>query len=258
MTIDLIIPCYNPSKGWEKNLCKKYAELINYFNGDESAINLIVVNDGSIYNFSVDEIEFLRAHIPGIVIIDYTQNKGKGFAVRSAVKISMRNYCIYCDYDFPYGTQVIYQIFKKLQEGVDIVTGCREMSNYEHKASFKRRFISNALIRMNRLLFSLPVNDTQAGVKGFNSLGKSMLLQTSIDRFLFDMEFILIASRNPDIIIRPITVTTCDDLLLTNFSAKTILHEIKNLFTLFFKKHGSRSGKPVIEYSGSTTKSVLR
>jgi glycosyltransferase involved in cell wall biosynthesis len=249
MIFDLVIPCYNPSKGWEKKLYKKYLELSEqYFEGNTAAIQLIVVNDGSAKNFSEKEITFLKDRIPSVVIVSYAENKGKGFALREGIKNAGSPYCVYSDYDFPFGVAIIADIYKNLLKGADIVTGCRQNGNYIDKATFKRKLISNGLMFLNKVVFKLPVNDTQAGIKGFNRYGKKFFLDTTINRFLFDLEFILLASKMDDMIITPLNVSVTDDVRLTNFGFKTLVHEGKNLFKLISRKYAKTNKEDIIQY----------
>ena len=48
-------------------------------------IELIIVNDGSSKNVSVEHLKFLKSEIPAVKIISYEQNRGKGFALRKGV-----------------------------------------------------------------------------------------------------------------------------------------------------------------------------
>ncbi|MBS1771870.1 MAG: glycosyltransferase family 2 protein [Bacteroidetes bacterium] len=250
MIFDLVIPFYNPSAGWEKKFVDKFNKLVaGYFKGDKELINLVIVNDGSSKNFGEQELNYLKVSIPHIEIVSYTQNRGKGYALREGVKKASTDYCIYSDYDFPFGLQVVRDMYNELTKGTDITTGCRRKGNYFNALPFKRKLVSKGLIVFNKQILRLPVEDTQAGIKGFNKYGKALFLQTTIDRFLFDMEFILLASKIKDINIKALSVSITHETHLSDFGMKVMRQEFKNLLKIVFrKKNEIQFKKDIIQY----------
>ncbi|MBN9482241.1 MAG: hypothetical protein BGO70_16830 [Bacteroidetes bacterium 43-93] len=250
MIFDLVIPFYNPSVGWEKKFADKFGKLVDtYFDGKRELINLVVVNDGSTKNFTEKELAYLKAEIPHIEIVSYSQNQGKGYALREGVKKAVTDYCIYSDYDFPFGLQIVSDMYKELVAGTDIVTGCRKKGNYFDSLPFKRRIVSKGLIIFNKRFLQLPVTDTQAGIKGFNQYGKVVFLQTTINRFLFDMEFILLASKVTDMHIKSLSVNITHETKLSDFGMKVMQQELKNLLQVVFKKKNEKQyKKDIIQY----------
>jgi len=248
MMLDLVIPFYNPKQGWEQKFVRKFTRLVDeHFGGNRNLIHVIVVNDGSRQRFSETEMAYLRAHIPHVEIICYPDNRGKGHALRTGVAAARTSYCIYSDNDFPFGLDIISTMYQALQEGADIVTGRRTRGNYFSHLPLKRKIVSKGLAFVNRFLLRLPVSDTQAGIKGFNQLGKTLFLQTTTDRFLFDMEFILLAGRITDIRIRKIDVNIVAGTEMTNFSRKIMQQEFRNLIRILLKKkNGKQSRKDII------------
>lgn len=248
MMLDLVVPYYNPKQGWEQKLVGKFSKLVEeYFGGDRNLIHLIVVNDGSRNRFSEAEMAYLRAHVPHIDIICYAENKGKGHALREGVAAAYTDYCIYSDNDFPFGLGIIKDMYDTLQQGADIVTGRRTRGNYFSHLPFKRKVISKGLAFVNRFVLRLQVTDTQAGIKGFNRLGKKLFLQTTTERFLFDMEFILLAGRITDIRIQELDVNVVEGTEMTDFSRKVMQQEFRNLIRIVLKKkNGKQSRKDLI------------
>ena len=45
------------------------------------------------------------------------------------------------------------------------------------------------------MLLRIPTDDTQCGLKGFNQVGREVFLSTTIQRYLFDLEFIFLAAQ---------------------------------------------------------------
>lgn len=248
MKFDLVIPFYNPQPGWEQKFVRKFNQLADeHLDGDREGVHVILVNDGSDNRFTDKEISFLKEHIPHLHVICYKENMGKGFALRTGVKAAVTGYCIYSDNDFPFGLGIIRQMYDTLQQGADIVTGRRTTGNYFRHLPLKRRIVSKGLAFVNKYILRLPVADTQAGIKGFNALGQKLFLQTTTDRFLFDMEFILLAGRVTDIEIRELDVNVGEDIKMSDFSRKVMKQEFRNLIRLLLKKkHEKQSRKDII------------
>jgi glycosyltransferase involved in cell wall biosynthesis len=248
MIIDLVIPFYNPKQGWEEKFVRKFNLLVaDHFDGNKDAIHVIVVNDGSRNRFTAKEITYLEQHIPHLKVICYADNKGKGYALRAGVAVSQTDYCIYSDNDFPFGIAAIKDIYNALLQGADIATGCRTHGNYFQHLPFKRRLVSKGLAMVNKYLLRLPVTDTQAGIKGFNRLGRSLFLATTTERFLFDLEFVLLAGRVKDIRIREVDVNVVEGTRMTDFSGKILRQEFRNLVRIILKKkHEKQSRKDII------------
>jgi len=237
--LDLIIPCYNPSLHWEQTLIRNFLQLTTtYFDNKKNAINLTVVNDGSNRNFDLSQINNLKKTIPCLQIITYSRNMGKGYAIREGIKAATDPYCIYTDYDFPFGINSIWNIFLHLQKGADIVCGTRSKDDYFKLMPFKRKIISKSLRGFNKHILSLGISDTQAGIKGFNKYGRELFLKTTTNRFLFDLEFILLANKVKNIDVRSVAVNPGADIKFSDFTLKVMAQEFRNLIKiLLIQRH---------------------
>lgn len=227
-TFDLVLPCYNPSASWREIALKNFNALKEIY-GDQF-VNLIIVNDGS---HTTPDPAFLKTSVSGFVWIDYSSNQGKGFALRQGVARSNSHFCFYTDLDFPFGIEPLRQTYQKLACGADIVMGSRTKEYYK-RLSVKRWAISNITNVLNRLLLRVPYNDTQAGLKGFNKKGKELFLKTTVNSFLFDTEFILMAARNK-LKISTVHLTPRADIHFSSMKSKVLLKELKNFYSLMKK-----------------------
>ena len=104
--IDLVLPCYNPPSGWEERVATHFREVERLFS--PVRFHLFIVSDGSRRGYEPETIDRLRQLIPNVCVVDYKPNRGKGYALREAVKRCTSPYIIYTDYDFPY-TRLIRQ-----------------------------------------------------------------------------------------------------------------------------------------------------
>lgn len=230
--IDIILPCYNPSQGWEQTMIEQHKELDNLM--QDCKFRLIVVNDGSRRGFTKDAVDQLKAVLPDTIIVDNKRNQGKGGAVRDGLKYSDSDLALYTDYDFPYRTESICRVIECLKAGYDVVIARRNRTYYS-QLSTRRMLASHASRLLNFMLLGLTYTDTQGGLKGFNCKGKAFLASTQIKQFLFDTEFIYKASLNNAVFIKEIPVNLRSKVMLPDMKRGVFINELKNLFMICWR-----------------------
>ena len=205
----------------------------------ETSIHMYLVNDGSKTGIRPEDIALLAREINSFTYIDSPVNQGKGGALRDAVRQTTGKWVIYTDADYPYLIQNAVDMFRLLSsDAADIVVGVRDEQYYD-QLPLGRQIFSLSLKVMNYLFFpQLKVKDTQSGLKGFNQKGKEIFLKTRIPAFLFDMEFLVLASKNPDVRIHWIYVQAREGIVFSTMRAKTILTELVNFTTILFRSNG--------------------
>lgn len=225
--LTVVVPCYNPTPEWAQVVLK-------YFSVIESEIydvDLIIVNDGSTINYSMDNYKLLYDMFTDIEIISYKTNRGKGHALRTGVKNAVGDYVIYTDVDFPYTHESFMKVYNSLKLEADIVVGVRD-SNYMNTLPTSRQIQTRVLQWINKNVLGLSITDTQCGLKGFNQKGREVFLNTTIDTFLFDAEFIKMAERK-QLNIKSVLVTLRHGIKFPDAKTSAVWNELKNLFTIF-------------------------
>ncbi len=235
-SLNLVIPCYNPPKNWAEDLIARSKAFRDYLNEDFS---LILVNDASQEGVDEASIQLLKDKIPGFQFITYDKNHGKGYALRQGMAHIDQGNILYTDIDFPYEFESMKAVCDALSAGSDIAVGTRNDLYYENTPT-KRTLISKFLRWILRRVFRLPITDTQCGLKGFNQKGREVFMQTRIERFLFDMEFIALASRNKGITMDPIAVRLRSNIQFSKMNTKILITESVNLFRIFWLTHFRR------------------
>lgn len=226
----IILPCYNPIEGWheiiEKNIETNFASLENF--------ELIIVNDGSFRNFRKEETKKTFSKYPFVKILSYNENKGKGGALRHGVNAAKGEFIIYTDIDFPYTSESFLKIYAALKnEKADVAVGIRGEEYYTHLSRTRVR-ISKLLRWFIKKFLRIPTDDTQCGLKGFNQRGKEVFLKTTINRYLFDLEFIFLAAKNK-LRITTVEVELRSDVQLSIMNSKILLQEFGNFLKIFVK-----------------------
>lgn len=229
--LDIIIPCYNPLKDWHKSIVNSYNFISNVLL--DTNIHIILVNDGSKVGVEDSDIEFLKENILNFTYLDLKDNNGKGFAVREGFKWSKSEFAIFTDVDFPYEEENLLEMYQKLKGGADIVLGNRNQ-DYYNKVPVFRKILSKTFKKLLKILFQIPTSDTQAGLKAFSTKGKKYVLETTTNRYLFDLELIKRAAKNKTIQFDYVGLKLKENIVLSKLSMVILVKEFKNLIKIMF------------------------
>lgn len=231
--LSVIVPCYNPPNGWLQKLNAAILEIENKI----PSVEFVLVNDGTNQTDLTVAFEQVKTSLP-LVSVSYTKNKGKGYALRRGVQAAHAEWIIYTDIDFPYNTESFLQIFSALKNGADVAMGVRHQPYYEQLPK-TRMLISKLLRWLVQRLFDIHTNDTQCGLKGFNTRGKTIFLNTTIYRYLFDLEFIYLATKN-NLKIVTVPVELKPGIVFTKMKWSILFHESLSLIKIFLRSLKNR------------------
>lgn len=230
-TLTIIIPCYNPRPGWAQRVAEHF---LAYQNASQlPTVRLTLVNDGSTQQVSEADFQFLRQAIPDIEIVSYSKNGGKGHALREGVRQSESDLYLFTDVDFPYTQASMLAIEQALSKRGGIAVGHRD-TTYYIKVPWFRKMLSRSFRWFIRQLLSLPVEDSQCGLKGFDHAGKAIFLETTIERFLFDLEFLVLA--NGKVKVYPVPVQLREGITFSTMGAKILWRESRNFLRILTKR----------------------
>ena len=227
MKLDILLPLHKPRAGWETIIVDAIGNLQKDI-GAMGEIHLYITNDGAPDEYySKEALEQVSQAVNGnFYFLKYEKNRGKGYCLRHLVKHATGDYIVYTDGDFPFGWQSVAESFKELIAGADVTMGRRNRSYGEVLTPF-RKCLSGGLKMLNRIMCGLPeeIQDTQAGLKGFNRRGQVVFLMTTVDSFVFDTEFILLAWKK-DLKISPLDVQLKPGLKLSSMGFKVLFREL--------------------------------
>jgi glycosyltransferase involved in cell wall biosynthesis len=193
MRLNVIVPCYNPPDNWESALAARFEAFCRALGEVAQEVGLIVVNDGSPRNATDLNFKQLKEILPAVTVVSYATNRGKGYALRQGVAASTADFHLVTDADFPYTIESMVRVAEVLRAQGGIAAGNRDTAYYERVPPF-RRWLSRALRWTLRHVLRQPIGDSQCGLKAFDNAGKAVFLDTTIERFLFDLEFLMLAN----------------------------------------------------------------
>lgn len=231
-SLDIILPAYNPLPGWEDIVIGRFQSLAEALPAIK--IRLFIVNDGSKQLDETLSAGLIKEMIPDLQWISYVENKGKGYALRQGVKQSTADFIVYTDIDWPYTEDSMIGLIKSLVESKDAVIGTRDDVYYLHLPAARRR-ISRLLRSFNAKLLRLKVADTQAGLKGFRKNVKDTFLSTTINRYLFDLEFIYLLSAKNEFNVIGYPIALRPGITFSQMNRKILFQEAGNFITIWMK-----------------------
>lgn len=227
----IIIPIYNPHNDWFEAFSDSFEGLDGILQGVDYSV--VLVNDGST-NFDESQINQFISKKNTFTYLSYSLNQGKGYAVRYGLSKTQADYYVYTDIDFPFGYEVIKDIYQILSgNSPNLVVGMRN-NEYFNLLPWRRKIISKTLCNINFVLTGFKVYDTQAGIKGFNNEAKKVMLSTRTNGFLFDLEFIHSCLRKK-LNYTFIHIHPRHGIRFSDFRATVLLKELNNLIKILLR-----------------------
>ena len=162
--ISLILPIYNDAYNAKINIpriIRKMNEVREKFN---DTYEIIIVEESSDSTQYI--IKKFAKENKNIIHIHSDRRLGKGGALKKGITKSRGNKIFFMDIDLSTGMSAVENLIKKLDE-YDIVVGSRFHPDSEVLRPHYRSFLGLGLSIIVRLLFGIPVRDTQCGFKGY-------------------------------------------------------------------------------------------
>lgn len=177
----------------ELSIIKETAKtLSDYMAANFEDYEIIFSNDGSKdgCDKAVEEMD-----LPYVRVVGYPDNRGKGYAVRTAMLEAQGDIIMFTDADLAYGTDVIKQVYETFAADPDaqMVIGSRNLSKdgYEGYTAI-RKLASKVYIKVLSIVGGFKLSDSQCGCKAFRGeAAKKIFSRCEVDRFAFDFECIL-------------------------------------------------------------------
>ena len=232
--IDVVLPCYNPIPGWQDTLIERFRALQEALPGYELTCTL--VNDGSSQGVTDELVGQIQIALGDLQWLSYPVNKGKGYALRYGIERCKGPFLLYTDVDFPYSIESMVRCARSVTEdGFQLAMAVRNASYYS-KLPRGRRMISKALKSMNSTLLGIQTSDTQGGLKAFDLEARGVFLQTQIHRYLFDLEFVYLMSKDEDMAIKEVGAQLREDVAFTSVRSGILLREGLNFLKVLLRR----------------------
>jgi glycosyltransferase involved in cell wall biosynthesis len=201
--LSVLMPAFN----LEKVIADNVRRVQSLFAG-QVPFEIIVINDGS-RDQTADELHRLQAEIPELRPLLLPRNVGKGSALRAGFEVSRGTHIVFLDADLDLPPGQIPEFFRIMNDQrVDVVIGSKQHPDSQLSYPWQRRIMSAIYYRCVKLLFGLPVRDTQTGLKLFTRSSLQWAFpRILVKAFAFDLELLaLIHQQGFKIAEAPVTV----------------------------------------------------
>lgn len=185
----IVIPVYNE----EKRIPNNIDEICNYFKNRPETNEIIFVNDGSTDETAKILEEYRKKYL--FEVINYSVNKGKGFAVRHGALAAKGKWVVFFDIDLATPLDAFQDLQKETHSQAEIIIGSRRLQKSEIKKSESkiRTFLGQGFTKISNLLVP-GITDFTCGFKCFSRKAVDIIFpRARIDRWGFDTELLYIA-----------------------------------------------------------------
>jgi len=190
--ISLIIPVYNGSSCIEETL----RETIKTLKDFSFRYEIIVVDDGS-KDDTFLKLKKISQEYPQIILVRNKRNFGKGRAIKKGFRFCRGKWVVFMDADLSLHPRQISTFFDIMSlTDADVVIGSKFHPNSCLNYPILRRFLSLGYYYFVKLLFGLPIRDTQTGLKLFKyEVLEKVFPRILVKQFAFDVEILVNAHR---------------------------------------------------------------
>ena len=126
--------------------------------------------------------------------MSYSQNVGKGYAVKTGFLQANGNIVVFADSDMEIDLGTISKYLEELKHG-DIVIASKRHADSRVEVPLSRRILSECFNSLVRLLTGVPLKDTQSGLKAMKkSAFINIFPRLAVKRYAFDVELLAVAN----------------------------------------------------------------
>jgi glycosyltransferase involved in cell wall biosynthesis len=188
IALSVVVPVFNQAGSIVANVTVIRDRIAARVDG---AIEVIVVSDGSIDR--TDET-LLESALPGVRVLHYDRNLGKGYAVKVGALEATGRWIGYVDADLdldPAGLPELMAVAER--DELDFAIGSKRHPDSEVTYPRSRRVASWLFQQLVWVLFQLNVRDTQVGLKVFRrEVAEQVLPLLLVKRYAFDIELLAV------------------------------------------------------------------
>lgn len=197
VTLSVVIPAYNEADRIADTIRVTRQALhtlgCNY--------ELLIVDDGSEDDTHRHAKQVAFEHtgpsLGNVHVVTYDRNGGKGHAVRYGAAHTTGQFVAFLDADLELHPRLLARLLKvQAATNADLVIGSKRHPDSVIDYPRERKLYSTAYYYLCRLLFGLPVRDTQTGIKLVRgTFARQILPLLKVDRFAYDLEMLVVAHR---------------------------------------------------------------
>jgi glycosyltransferase involved in cell wall biosynthesis len=184
-----VIPAYNEEESIETAL----GTLDGVVKDKRLPYEIVVVDDGS-RDKTLSRATKYASRNGHVKVISYTQNEGKGYAVRTGFMQTKGDVVVFADSDLDIDLSTVSKYVDALGHG-DIVVATKWHPDSRLDMPLTRRILSHGFNVLVRILTGANLKDTQVGLKVMKkSAFANIFPRLCVKRYAFDVELLAVAS----------------------------------------------------------------
>ncbi len=188
--LSFVIPAYNEEDSIELMLGTLDEVALK---NKRRSYEIVVVDDGSKDKTLPRAIKYANKN-GHVKVISYTQNEGKGHAVRTGFMQTKGDVVVFADSDMDIDLGTISKYVDALEHG-DIVVASKWHPDSVVSMPLKRRILSHGFNVLVRILTGAKLKDTQVGLKVMRkSAFIDIFPRLCVKRYAFDVELLAVAN----------------------------------------------------------------
>ncbi len=190
--ISVIVPAYNEAH----HIVDNVKHVIRILDDAARDFEILIVDDGSKDQTYNKALEACR-HLSHVNVVRAQSNNGKGSALKYGFEFVTGDFVAFLDADLDLSPIQILTLFNFLKENnADVAIGSKRHPNSKLDYPPTRKLMSNVYYYLIKILFRLPLRDTQTGIKLFKfKVLEDVFPKVLAKKYAFDLELLANAHR---------------------------------------------------------------
>ena len=193
LSLTIVIPVFNEAQ----RLMKTFDELTRFLTQPIfKKVSVIFVDDGS-RDKTAAILKNAQLNCP-VEIISYSQNQGKGFAVRQGMLKAEGDYALLADADMSTSLLEIKKFIPLIEQGQSVIIGTRKSAgaNLIRPQPWQRRFLGGVYTWLANIATGASISDFTCGFKCFSKEARAQIFPVAkINRWSYDAELLFLAKK---------------------------------------------------------------
>ena len=226
VALSFVVPAYNEEDFIEDTL----GTIETVIKGKNLPYEIVVVDDGSFDGTLAKVVRYAKNN-GHVKVVSYTNNIGKGYAVKTGFMQTSGDIVIFADSDMEIDLGTVSKYLQALEDG-DIVIASKRHSGSQVEAPLSRKILSLSFNGLVRLLTGVPLNDTQSGLKAMKKNAfVDIFPRLAVKRYAFDAELLAVSHlRGLKVVEMPVNIK-----LDASFKPKEMWHMFIDLLGIAYR-----------------------
>lgn len=159
----------------------------------EIPFEVIVIDDGS-SDATAERVAAVAESEAVVELVRLEQNVGKGAALRQGFHAASGSHVLFLDADLDLPPHQVHRFFDEMvKSDADVVIGSKMHPDSELHYPLTRKLMSSCYFFLVKLMFGLPIHDTQTGLKLFRRRALEWAFpRLLVKRYAFDLELLVL------------------------------------------------------------------